>query len=221
MVKRYLTTNLDHSVRLDQYFHLQTPELSRTKTRKIVDLGGVRIHGHSVRKCGRNMYPLEKVELYQDHSPLAPYRLCQTDILFQDKYIIILNKTARIETQPTPETGTFHSYLQRNRNTHRMHSTTQGGKEAITYYQVQKTWADRALVTVQLITERTHQIRAHFSETGQPLFGDQQYGGPKIHEGARWPRQCLHSWILQLNHPKTEKLLSFTASVPSDMALAQ
>lgn len=296
MVKRFHTTDSDRGLRLDQYLQQEISELSRTKIRKIVDLGGVHIDGRRVRKCGRIIKNCEAIELYQDSSPLDPYRLKQADILFQDKYIIAINKAAGVDTQPTParykgtlyealqvwlkrdrrfrkleigmaqrldrdtsgviifsihpkshkglteqignhtaqktylaivqgvptpSRGTYHSFLKRDRNTHKMQPVTTGGKEAITHYQVLKDWRHSSLVSVQLVTGRTHQIRAHFAEAGHPLLGDQFYGGPKTHGGCRWARQCLHSWKLQLNHPKTGERLSFTAPVPSDMGNSQ
>lgn len=296
MVKRFHTTDSDNGFRLDQYLQQRIPELSRTKIRKIVDLGGVHIDGRRVRKCGKTLKPHETIELHSDSSPLDPYRLKPSDILFQDKYIIVINKPAGIETQPTParykgtlyealqvwlkrdrrfrklqigmaqrldrdtsgviifsihpeshkslteqignhtvkkeylaviqgvptpSQGTYHSFLRRDRNTHRMQSVTNGGKEAITHYQILKDWSHSSLVSVELVTGRTHQIRAHFAEAGHPLLGDQTYGGPKIHGGCSWTRQCLHSWKLQLTHPKTGERLSFSAPVPSDMGNTQ
>ena len=43
----------------------------------------------------------DSVEVYIDHLPLDPYRLTESDILYQDQYIIVINKPAMIDTQPT------------------------------------------------------------------------------------------------------------------------
>jgi 23S rRNA pseudouridine1911/1915/1917 synthase len=299
MVEQYQVTDKEHGFRLDQFLMQNSPDLSRTKIRKIIDLGGVHVDGHRVRKCSRNVKNCEDIKLYQDHTPLDPYRISPNDILFQDNYIVVINKPAGVETQPTParykgtlyealqvllkrdnrfrkveigmpqrldrdtsgaivfsihpqshkslteqiqdhrvtkkylaivrdtpspSEGTYHSYLERDRHSHLMKSIPAeraGAKEAITHYTVLKSWAHSALVAVQLITGRTHQIRAHFSEHGHPLLGDLNYGGPGFHEGAKWSRQALHSWKLQFNHPMTGAQLSYTAPVPKDMAAAQ
>jgi 23S rRNA pseudouridine1911/1915/1917 synthase len=295
MVARYLTTEKEQGLRLDQFLQQRVPTLSRTKIRKIIDLGGVHIDGQRVRRCSWNVEPNQKIELYQDNSPLDPFRLSQDTILFQDKYLIVINKPAGVDTQPTParykgtlyeallawfekdkkirhpqigmaqrldrdtsgvivfsthpdahkelttqiqnhtvkkeylamvqgipspDEGTFHSFLKKDPTSHRMYSDPSKGKEAITHYRTVKSWADSALVSIQLVTGRTHQIRTHFSEAGYPLLGDVQYGGPRIHGGCKWSRQCLHSWKLQMNHPKTGESLSFAAPIPADMGAA-
>ena len=56
-------------------------------------------------------------------------------------------------------------------------------------------------------TGRTHQIRVHAAEHGFPILGDTLYGG------AAFPRVCLHAAELALNHPATDKRVTFTAPV--------
>jgi len=93
-----------------------------------------------------------------------------------------------------------------------------GGKEAITRYRVVSEFANASLVEVNILTGRSHQIRAHFSEAGHPLLGDERYGGPRFREGRRIPRQMLHSLRLSLPHPVTGELLTLEAALPADMA---
>ena len=295
MTAHYLITEEDQGQRLDQFLQQKEPTLSRTKIRKIIDLGGVHVDGKRVRRCSWNIEADQKIEIYQDNCPLDPFRLSQEMILFQDKYLIVINKPAGVDTQPTParykgtlyeallvwlkkdkkvrqpqigmaqrldrdtsgvivfsihpdahkeltaqiqnhtvkkeylamvqgipspSEGTFHSFLKKDPTSHRMYSASKG-KEAITHYRIMKSWTDSALVAIQLITGRTHQIRTHFSEAGYPLLGDVQYGGPRIHGGCKWTRQCLHSRKLQMNHPKTGEPLSFSAPIPADMGAAR
>ena len=66
-----------------------------------------------------------------------------------------------------------------------------GAKKIITRYRVIKTFSKKALVEVQLLTGRTHQIRAHMASIGCPLCGDGKYG--KSH--GRF-RQALFSYKL-------------------------
>ena len=68
---------------------------------------------------------------------------------------------------------------------------TEGAKKIITRYRVIKTYGKKALVEVQLLTGRTHQIRAHMASVGCPLLGDGKYG--KSH--GRF-RQALLSYKL-------------------------
>ena len=49
-------------------------------------------------------------------------------------------------------------------------------KHAITLYTIQKPIKNYALLDVQILTGRTHQIRAHLSAVGHPVVGDNEYG---------------------------------------------
>ena len=72
----------------------------------------------------------------------------------------------------------------------------------------------RTLLKVELITGRTHQIRAHLASEGHPVVGDPKYG----RTGAKIKSQLLHSFRLEF--PSMEGTLSylsgkaFTAPVP-------
>ena len=89
------------------------------------------------------------------------------------------------------------------------------------------------MVSCRLETGRTHQIRAHFTHLGHPLFNDERYGGDKICKGVTsskykqfvencfklLPRQALHAKTLGVEHPETGKFLRFDTEIPSDIQL--
>jgi len=52
-------------------------------------------------------------------------------------------------------------------------------REALTLFTVEKKWPHFSLVSVNIKTGRTHQIRVHFAAYGHPLLGDDLYGTPK------------------------------------------
>lgn len=118
----------------------------------------------------------------------------------------------------TDKEGEMRSLLARNRATNRMRSVSKGGKEAITCFRVLEEFADASLLEVRLLTGRSHQIRAHFSEAGHPLLGDTRYDGPRFWQGREIPRQMLHARRLVLPHPVTGENLTLEAPVPADMA---
>ena len=70
-----------------------------------------------------------------------------------------------------------------------------------------------SLVSLQLETGRTHQIRIHMKYLGFPLVGDYLYN-PDMEFITR---QALHSCRLSFEHPITGVPLSFEAPLPEDM----
>ncbi len=69
-------------------------------------------------------------------------------------------------------------------------------------------------VELQLHTGRTHQIRVHMTHIGHPLLGDDLYGGPC----DLLSRQALHCACISFNHPTGQHRVTFTSSMPDDLA---
>ncbi len=124
---------------------------------------------------------------------------------------------ALVAGEPAPGVGEIRSLLARNRASNLVRSVERGGKEAITRYRVVESFGVASLVEIELLTGRSHQIRAHFSESGHPLLGDTRYGGPGELLGRAIPRQMLHSWQLTLPHPVSGDPLEIKAPIPGDM----
>lgn len=125
---------------------------------------------------------------------------------------------ALIAGRPQAERGEFSSLLAKRRSTNLVVSVARGGKLAETRYRLLQSLDQVSLVEAQLITGRSHQIRAHFSEAGLPLLGDVAYGGPKLVAGLNIPRQMLHSKELSFCHPVNGKEMLFTAPLPNDFS---
>ena len=85
-----------------------------------------------------------------------------------------------------------------------------GGKRAITHVEPIEAHADGSLVSVELETGRTHQIRVHLSAIGHPLAGDWLYGERDA------ARPMLHAAELEMTHPLTNEPLRVAAPVPDD-----
>lgn len=128
---------------------------------------------------------------------------------------------AMVEGKPEQDEGAFCSLLAKRRSTNLMVSVERGGKRAETHYRLLDAMEQASLVEVRLITGRSHQIRAHFSEAGMPLLGDTAYGGRREIDGIEVPRQMLHSRELSFRHPVTQKNMLFTAPAPEDFVSIQ
>jgi 23S rRNA pseudouridine1911/1915/1917 synthase len=100
------------------------------------------------------------------------------------------------------------------------------GKEAVSHYRVEERFTNHTLLTVELETGRTHQIRVHMSFLGYPLLGDPQYGRRlAIPKGASenlelalrgFKRQALHAKEISFVHPVSGDQCRFECPYPED-----
>ena len=86
-----------------------------------------------------------------------------------------------------------------------------GGRRAVTHYQVLDHLDRLTLLQLQLETGRTHQIRVHLSQAGCPILGDDLYGDGK----ASADRLMLHAEALEITHPRGETRV-FRSAVNDD-----
>ena len=118
-----------------------------------------------------------------------------------------------------------------NRMRMAVHESDEKGKPAVTHYKVLERFGYVTLVSCQLETGRTHQIRVHMKHIGHTLFNDERYGGDSILKGTTFtkykqfvdncfkvlPRQALHAKTLGFEHPITKEFLRFNTPIPQDL----
>jgi 23S rRNA pseudouridine1911/1915/1917 synthase len=135
---------------------------------------------------------------------------------------------------PKMPSGTIDLPIDRHRTAREKMAVRQGGREAITHWQVAERFAGEtgeavaASLICELETGRTHQIRVHLSHVGHPLLGDEVYGSgfktkaARLNPAARTAlaalnRQALHAFHLTIEHPLSGEEMSFEADWPADM----
>ena len=119
------------------------------------------------------------------------------------------------EGVPEPRSGTVDAPLGPKPGSLMEQTVRLDGKSARTKYSVLEVWGARALLSLELETGRTHQIRVHMAHIGHPLTGDFLYG---TEDRALIGRPALHSGHLSFLHPITKEPLAFSAPLPGDMA---
>lgn len=126
--------------------------------------------------------------------------------------------------------GTINKAIARCRTNRLKMAIVKNGREAITHYEILKSFHDGFIskVECQLETGRTHQIRLHFESIKHSLVGDQVYSScrknpPKeLPEELKkfvknFPHQALHSYKIKFIHPRTEEEMGFEIGMPEDM----
>lgn len=308
--------NIKEKTRLDKYITQFIENASRTKVQKAINLGNVLVNGNFV-KSNYMLKPFDEIEIelpVPDKQEILPEDI-PLDILFEDEYLLIVNKPPGMVTHPAYKnySGTLVNavmyYSQKKRDSlsnlngferagivHRLDKDTsgilviakdeithrklselffkhdiereynaivwgkfkknagtiesrlardkkdrkkvavvsedeEGGKLAVTFYEMLEEYEFLSLVKLNLKTGRTHQIRVHMASAGHPVFGDETYGGREPRSvnltsnmKSRiknlldiMPRQALHARVLGFKHPRTGENLRFETELPDDM----
>ncbi len=115
---------------------------------------------------------------------------------------------AAIHGVPKKESDTLRGYLLKDENTKTVRvydkNPPRGAKEIITKYKVIAKAGNTSLIEVELLTGRTHQIRAHMAHIGHPLLGDGKYGVNREDRARGYKYQALYSYRLRFNFDTKE-----------------
>jgi 23S rRNA pseudouridine1911/1915/1917 synthase len=120
---------------------------------------------------------------------------------------------AVVEGTPRPRRGVIRLPLGRDPGDRRRVAVRPDGAASETRYDTLSGDGRRSLVSCELVTGRTHQIRVHLASSGWPIVGDRVYGAAD----DVIARQALHAWRLELPHPVTRQPLCIEAPPPADL----
>lgn len=126
---------------------------------------------------------------------------------FAKEYLAVLHGI------PSEKQGTLRDLLLRNKEEKKTYVVQEPGKdvqEAILNYKLLSRTEVLSKVRIELVTGRTHQIRAQFSGRNMPLVGDQKYSHFRDNcEIALWSHK------IAFNHPYTGKRMEFVQEPPT------
>jgi 23S rRNA pseudouridine1911/1915/1917 synthase len=121
---------------------------------------------------------------------------------------------ALVAGRPRSRAGRIEAPIGRDRSDPtRVSLDTDRPRAAVTSFELERLWDDRALLHVQLETGRMHQIRVHLAAIGLPVVGDRVYGVPDPALG----RQFLHAARLAFPHPFGGEPVDVTSPLPPEL----
>ena len=119
---------------------------------------------------------------------------------------------AIIHGKMTPPQGKLEGFLLKDEDKAQVkvfRKPVPGGKSAATLYKTLKVNRGLSLVECELLTGRTHQIRAQFAASGHPLLGDGKYGRERDNKQYGRSFQALYSYKLEFTFPTDAGILEY------------
>lgn len=126
---------------------------------------------------------------------------------------IIREYIALVHGKIKAQSGTIDAPIARDKvHRRKMAVNEANAKAAITHFKVLETFNNYSLVSCQLETGRTHQIRVHFQWINHPVVNDPTYSKFPVEDSDLG--QYLHAYKITFKHPRTKKVMVFTAELP-------
>jgi 23S rRNA pseudouridine955/2504/2580 synthase len=100
-------------------------------------------------------------------------------------------------------------------------SVDQEGRESQTVFRKKRVLRDFTLLSAELLTGRTHQIRVHLTHLGFPIAGDDKYGDFELNRALAkrgLKRMFLHAGDIEFAHPLSGEAVKLHVPLPEDLS---
>ncbi len=122
------------------------------------------------------------------------------------RYLTVVHGT------PKQKTATLEGYLEKNEDKNKVYllkNKTENSRTIKTKYTTLQTKNNLSLLEIELLTGRTHQIRAHMASIGHALLGDGKYGKLKEDKKLGFNKQALYSYSLTFDFKTDAGILNY------------
>jgi 23S rRNA pseudouridine955/2504/2580 synthase len=100
-------------------------------------------------------------------------------------------------------------------------SVDREGRESQTVFRKKRGLTDFTLLSAELLTGRTHQIRVHLTHLGFPIAGDDKYGDFELNRALAkrgLKRMFLHAGDIEFAHPLSGEAVKLHVPLPEDLS---
>lgn len=124
----------------------------------------------------------------------------------EKKYLAVIHGT------PKKKTALLEGFLEKNEDKNKVYLKNRKTDDSLTIktkYTLLESKNELSLIEVELLTGRTHQIRAHMASIGHPLLGDGKYGRLAADKRLGFDKQALYSYSLKFDFKTDAGILNY------------